>query len=244
MPGSLRYQNPELQDLLASGYVTGTLRGPARKRMETLMRNDIKLSRRVRQWEDKLQPLHQYTPDIAPKPSTWKNIANAINGAADPLLESLKKKLNFYKFFSGFALACTLVMAILLGTPLLQKPAAAISYVAVMQDDNAQPTMVVTLTQENRILALDMLQKPQLAPDQSLQLWAISRVDGSITSLGSLTMEKHIEKSLTKPQWGLIKDAEYLIVSVESAVGATRPSERIISKGLCVKVEGWKSETG
>ena len=40
MSGSLRYQNPELQDRLASNYVAGTLRGPARRRLETLMLDD------------------------------------------------------------------------------------------------------------------------------------------------------------------------------------------------------------
>ena len=244
MSGSLRYRNPELQNLLASNYVAGTLRGPARKRMEKLMRNDLDLSRRVRQWENKLQPLHAQTPEIAPKKSTWEQITQAINGAPDPLLTTLKKKLNFYKYFSGFALACTLVLAVLLGTPLLQPQTAAINYVAVMNDASAQPTMVVTLTQTGRVLSLDMLQKPQIASDQQLHLWAISRVDGSITSLGQISVEKHLEKSLTKPQWGLIKDAEYLIVSVENTAGVTQPSDRILTKGLCVKVEGWQTKTG
>ena len=243
MPGSLRYQNPELQDLLASGYVTGSLRGPARKRMETLMRRDTRLSTRVRQWENKLQPLHQFTPEVAPKKSTWANIAKAINGATDPLVESLRKKLNFYQYFSGFALTFALVLVVLLGSPFMQKQPVAINYVAVMNDANAQPTMVVTLTQAGRVLALDMLQKPQIESHQNLQLWAISRVDGSITSLGLIDVEKHIEKSLTKPQWGLIKDAEYLLVSVENVGGSGSPSDRILSKGLCVKVEGWQSKT-
>lgn len=244
MPGSLRYQNPELQDLLASNYVTGTLRGPARKRMEALMHANSDLRQRVRQWENKLQPLHQHTPDVAPTKNTWDKIARAINGATDPLVESLRRKLNFYKYFSGFALSCALMLAILLGTPLLQQQPAVINYVAVMNDEKAQPSMVVTLTQAGRTLSLDMLQKPQIESHQSLQLWAISRVDGSIISLGQINVEKHIEKSLSKPQWGLIKDAEYLIVSVENTPGANSPSTRIVAKGLCVKVEGWQSKTG
>lgn len=244
MSGSLRYKNPELQDRLASNYVTGTLRGRARKRMESLMRDDSGLSYRVRQWENKLQSLHEYTPELSPKKNTLNSILAAINGAADPMLDSLKKKLGFYKFFSGFALTCALVLAVMVWAPVGQPPSAAINYVAVMKDDNAQPTMVVTLTQTGRVLALDMLEKPVLERNQNLQLWAISKVDGSISSLGVIDVEKRIEKSLTKPQWGLIKNAEYLMVSVEKVGGAGLPSNRIVSKGLCVKVEGWKTETG
>lgn len=244
MPGPLRYQNPELQDMLAANYVTGTLRGLARKRMETLMRNDRNLDLRVKQWENKLQPLHQATPELSPKKSTWNNITSAINGVADPLVESLKKKLNFYKYFSGFALTCALVLAVMAWSPLMDKQPAGINYVAVMKNDNAQPTMVVTLTKEGRVLALDMLQKPIIENNENLQLWAISKEDGSIASLGALNVEKHVEKSLTKPQWGLIANAEYLIVSVENVANAAQPSQRIVSKGLCVKVEGWQSKTG
>ncbi len=243
MPGPLRYQNPELQDQLAANYVTGTLRGLARKRMETLMRDDDTLSRRVRQWENKLQPLHQFTPEVAPKKSTWDNIAKAIRGTADPVVASLTKKLNFYKYFSGFALTCALVMAVLLGVPGGEAPSpAGINYVAVMKDSNEQPTMVVTLTKEGRLLALDMLQKPSVESDQHLQLWAISKVDGSVASLGNIEVEKQVKKTLTQPQWGLIKDAEFLIVSVEQSRGASAPSSRVISKGLCVKVEGWNTD--
>lgn len=243
MPRPLRYQNAELQDRLASNYVTGTLQGLARRRMDALMREDTSLSKRVKQWEDKLLPLHQFTPEVHPKKTTWSNIINSINGAADPLVESLKKKLNIYKYFSGFALACVLVMAVMLGAPILEKKPASINYVAVMQDANEQPSMVVTLTKQDRIMALDMLQKPILETSQSLQLWAISKVDGTITSLGVIELEKHIEKSLTKPQWGLIKNAEYLMLSVEDLGGASHPSNQVVSKGQCVKVEGWNSKT-
>ena len=243
MSGPLRYQDPELQDLLASNYVMGTLRGAARKRMEKLMLQNQGLRERVKQWENKMQPLHLNTPEIAPKKSTWDSIASAIGGAADPMLASLKKKLNFYKYFSGFAVSCALALAVMVLSPAPQTP-AAINYVAVMKDDSARPTMVVTLTKAGRVLALDMLEKPQVETHQSLQLWAVSKVDGSISSLGEISVEKHIEKSLSKPQWGLISDAEYLLVSLETSKAVSGPSDRVVAKGLCVKVEGWQAKTG
>jgi anti-sigma-K factor RskA len=91
------------------------------------------------------------------------------------------------------------------------------------------------------VLALDVLEKPQLNADQHLQLWAVSREDGSVASLGAVQLEKRVETSLTKEQWGLITNAEYLLVSAETQSGVTAPGSRILAKGLCVKVEGWKS---
>lgn len=243
MSGPLRYQNPELQDLLASNYVAGTLRGKARARMEALMRENSTLARRVRQWETKLQPLHQSTTPVPPKKSTWKAITQAINGAADPLVATLMRRLNFYKYLSGFALTFALVAGImlLLPRPVPAPSGAAINYVAVMNNNREQPAMVVTLTKEGRVLALDVLEKPQLDANQHLQLWAVSREDGSISSLGAVQLEKRVETSLTKAQWGLITNAEYLLVSAESQPSAQAPGGRILAKGLCVKVEGWKS---
>ena len=90
-------------------------------------------------------------------------------------------------------------------------------------------------------MALDLLQKPKLEADQRLQLWAVSRDDGSIKSLGAVELEKHFETSLSKEQWGLISTAEYLLVSAEDQIDVQAPGEKIIAKGLCVKVEGWKS---
>ncbi|MGB3623802.1 hypothetical protein FT643_05005 [Ketobacter sp. MCCC 1A13808] len=242
MSGPLRYQNPQLQELLASNYVAGTLRGPARKRMERLMRDNSVLSKRVRQWEAKLQPLHQATVPVEPKSGTWQSISDAINGAADPMIAILKRRLNIYKYLTAMAMTFALVAGVLLWYPQPDvTPAAAINYVAVMKNSDEQPTMVVTLTKSGRVMALDLLQKPKLEADQRLQLWAVSRDDGSIKSLGAVELEKHFETSLSKEQWGLISTAEYLLVSAEDQIDVQAPGEKIIAKGLCVKVEGWKS---
>lgn len=243
MSGALRYQDPELQDLLAANYVAGTLRGPARKRMQTLIQQDPALAKQVRQWEAKLQPLHQATPEVEPKKSTWKQISNAISGATDPLVASLMKRLRFYRYLSGAALSAALLAGVMLWMPATDPVATptGINYVAVMNNAGEQPTMVVTLVKSGRQMTVDILQKPSIETQQSLQLWAISKEDGSIASLGNVQLEKQIKTTLTKEQWGLIASAESLLLTAENASGAQAPSNQIIAKGLCVKVEGWKS---
>lgn len=244
MSRPLRYNNPELQNLLAANYVIGTLRGPARKRMETLMRDDIELRKQVIQWEEKLQPIHHTTPVVKPKKSTWKKISSSIGGITDPLMQQVMRRLRFYKYLAASAVASALVMGVMTWSTLNTVVPAPINYVAVMKDTQDVPSMVVTISknEQGRLLALDMLKKPALEENQSLQLWAISQEDGSITSLGVIQREKRINKSLSKPEWGLIKNAEFLIVSVENQGGSDSgaPSNDIITKGLCVKVEGWK----
>ncbi|OUS25085.1 hypothetical protein A9Q99_22835 [Gammaproteobacteria bacterium 45_16_T64] len=246
MPEPLRYQNPILQNLLASNYVIGTLRGPARRRFEALMQHNDALEGKVRQWENKMQPMHRATESIPPKKSTWKKIINRINTrTSNPLIIALQKQLRWYKYATSMAFTVAFMVGVIAWSPWLSNPLSeSIHYVAILNNSNETPTMVVTLNKEGRMLTVDMLVKPNIESDKELQLWAVSRGNGGTKSLGPITLKKHAEKSLTKPQWGLIEEAEYLMVSVENPGGSSSPTGRVISKGICVKVEGWKSETG
>jgi len=247
MPKPLRYQDPKLQDLLASNYVMGTLRGQARKRFETLFREDEAIAQRVRQWEEKLQPVHTITESVAPKKNTWAKISGAISQTSNQMVEALMSRLRFYKFLSAFAVAFSLVMGVFTFLSVTTVDSQEkINYVAVLKSEADQPMMVATLKKTGRSLALDLLQKPKIEQENDIQLWTISKEDGSYKSLGIINVEKRVELQLTKPEWGMIKDAEYLIVSVENKGGSTTglPSSKVISKGLCVKVEGWETKTG
>ena len=244
MSGPLRYQNSELQDRLASSYVTGTLRGRARQRMVRLMKDNAALRNRVRQWENKLQPLNDRTPSVTPKKETWARISEAINGTADPLLVRLKKWLLFYKALSGMAVAVALVAGLMLfqQKSIQSIPSgAALNYVAVMNGTDDQPSIVVTLTKEGRVMTLDVLKKPGLEKGDQMQLWAVSREDGQIRSLAAVELQKRVETNLTKAQWGLISSAEFLLVTPVAKGVDWSDTNPVLAKGLCVKVEGWKS---
>ena len=247
MPGSLRYQEPALQDRLASSYVIGTMRGKARSRFETILRNNDDIAKRVRSWEEKLQPIHEVTPQVAPHESTWDRIISTIGNTSDQLIEKLLNKLKFYKYLSAAAFSMALVVAVVSWTTLstINIP-TPINYVAVMQNSSDQAIMVATLKKEGRLLAFDILKKPEVPANATLQLWAVSREDSSVKSLGLIELKGHAEKNLTKPEWGLIQSAEHLIVSIENSGGSTTglPSTQLVAKGLCVKVQDWQSKAG
>ena len=57
------YGRSELADRLAAGYVAGTLRGPARRRFESLLPAHAGLRTAVRDWQQRLMPL---TATLAP----------------------------------------------------------------------------------------------------------------------------------------------------------------------------------
>src|SRR3546814_18101054 len=76
----MRYDQPQLQEALASAYVVGALQGPARRRFEVLMRTRPALRRRVEDWEDRLTPLADGIPEVAPPPRLWQEIGRASCG--------------------------------------------------------------------------------------------------------------------------------------------------------------------
>jgi len=246
MPGPLRYEDPKLQDLLASNYVIGTMRGKARKRFEQLMHQNPAIEQRVRKWEAKFQPVHTATQPVQPQKATWEKIANQINNTSNQMVNSLLSKLRLYQYLTAFAFSLSLVACLVSYMSYsVSVPSNTVSYVAVLKNDIEQPVMVATLQKDGRLLALDLLQKPKVAEENDIQIWAVSKNDGSIKSLGLIEIEKHVELQLTKPEWGLIKSAEFLMVSIENKGGSTTglPSERLISKGLCVQVQGWQDKT-
>ncbi|MDG9669322.1 anti-sigma factor [Hahella sp. CR1] len=250
MPRPLRYKNPELLDRLASNYVIGALRGKARKRFEAIMRQDETVAKRVRQWEEKFQPLHEKTAPLAPKTATWKAISASINDAPSQLMEKLLRKLSFYKYLSAAALSLALCIALypaLSGSeqisPEQASPAPSVNYVAVMENTDEQAVMVVTVDKAARQLSLNIVEKPVIAQNATLQLWAVSRDDNTVRSLGAIELKGQTQRNLSQREWELIQSAEHLLVSIEkpggSATGA--PSAQLLAKGLCVKVAGWRS---
>src|SRR2546430_17688625 len=76
------YSHPELADRLAADYVAGTLRGPARRRFESLLPAHPLLRGAVREWQTRLMPLTVSVEPDKPPPEGWKRIEARIGGAA------------------------------------------------------------------------------------------------------------------------------------------------------------------
>ena len=72
------YGNRELADALASQYVAGTLRGPARRRFETLMAAHPALRQAVEAWRARLMPLTGAVEPQAPPASAWAGIERRL----------------------------------------------------------------------------------------------------------------------------------------------------------------------
>ena len=73
-------KNPELLERLASSYALGTLRGGARRRFETLAREQAPVRAAALIWQSRLSALTELHPQVAPSGAVWTRIDNLVQG--------------------------------------------------------------------------------------------------------------------------------------------------------------------
>lgn len=248
MSGKLnRYQRPEVVDHLASHYVLGTLSAQVAKRVNTLRQQfdyDL-LNKRIQFWEQKMSPLNEKVPELEPNPETWRNIQAQLmpstKKAERPWYKRIELTLN------QWATACSFVLIAMLSVSYFQQPDSqgALSYVAVLADEQQQPQVVAATYGDTQMLMLDILSLPTVGKDETLELWVTSKTDKQARSLGEIPADvSSFAKQLTVAEWRLIKDSDSLLITVEEAGGSPigEPMGETISKGVCIRLSGWQEQ--
>ena len=163
----MNYRDPQLRARLAADYVSGAMRGGARRRFEGLMAADANLRRQVRGWEDDIYPLLWSLPGRTPPGRVWRAIESRLRPGAAPWWRGLA----FWRIASG-ALAALLVAGVVI-YPMQVDRAARAQLMAVLQSPEAQAMLVVRADEAGglRIQALQNL--ATRAGDKALELWAI-----------------------------------------------------------------------
>ncbi len=136
-----------------------------------------------------------------------------------------------------------IVLATLLINPVENNP-EQLSYVAVLTEDDGSAHLVASTYGESQKLIVNIVNTPVIEQEQALELWVVSKTDSEARSLGVIPQgETLIEQQLTEAQWRLIQDSESLIVTIEDAGGSPigEPSEYIVSRGLCVRLQEWNT---
>lgn len=248
----MRYDRPELQEALASAYVAGSLHGSARRRFETLMRTRPSLRQRVEAWEDRLTPLSDATPEVAPPARVWRAVQRRVAPAAEPAAPAggFWNSLAFWRPFGAVAACLALLLTGYAGYTALERAAPeqvaeaepqqiAPSYVAVLQDDADQPALVVTAFRGPWRLTVEPLR--DLTPYQGkvFQVWAVERGSGATRPLLQVTSGSVLQQPLGEDGWNAIKTSEFLTVTEEDAGAApAAPTGPVLFEGPCLNLKG------
>jgi anti-sigma-K factor RskA len=192
--------NPSLMEQLAASYALGTLRGGARRRFETLARDNATLRAAALIWQSRLGSVAELQPEIAPSQAVWKRIENLLDAekqadamraaqivpvAPAPARAGWWASLGLWRGATAagaFAAVIAVVTGLNLNTQLsgqVQELSAKLSatpeiqYVAVLADDKAAASMLVTFDPKNKKLLLKRVGDFREQADKSLELWAL-----------------------------------------------------------------------
>lgn len=256
-------QHPELLDRLASSYALGTLRGGARRRFEAMAREQAPVRAAALIWQSRLASLNELQPQAQPSAAVWTRIDNLVQGekqstaqqavraqaaaAAEPTgLGSWLRSLTVWRTATAAGAFAT-IAAVSVGIGMRQElggeiarlqtqlqSAPQIEYVAVLADDQAAASMLVTFDPKAKKLTLQRVGAYQEAGDRSLQLWALPP-GGGPKSLGVLGSDKLLRLTAGESD---VREVPTLAISLEPKGGVpseTGPTGPVLFKGALIQ---------
>ena len=256
------HRYPQLVDLLAAEYVLGTLRGGARRRFQRYADHDTTIRKAVDEWQRRISPMAELAEPRMPPAAVWEAIERRLGltfarEAARPrtLVEtparpsrSLFENLAFWR---GWALGVTGVAAVAVvvavrsllpsaTTPatapsVAQQPETAVSHVAVLNNKEAHPVMLVAWDEAHSTMTVHPLGKVELPAGRAMELWGLP-ASGHPVSLGMLP-----DSANGKVTAGQQKPESYaaLAVSIEAPGGSpdhNAPSGPVVFTGKLLPV--------
>ena len=250
-------QNPLLIEQLAASYALGTLRGGARRRFEALARVHAPVRAAALIWQGRLASVGELQPQAAPSPAVWKRIQNLVNAEkeAQRMLAARQAPAVAGGWWASLGLwrgataagAMAAVLAVVTGVNLngtlnrqVQELSAKLSatpeiqYVAVLADDKAAASMLVTFDPKNNRLVLKRVGGFQESADKSLELWALPQAGGP-KSLGVLGSEKVIRLTASDRD---VREVPTLAITLEPKGGVppgSGPTGPILFKGALIQ---------
>lgn len=214
------YGNKTLADALAAQYVTGTLRGGARRRFEALLGGHPALRAAVADWQDRLLPLTGVLAPEPPPPQTWARIQQRL--WPEPAVAAVPwwRGLAFWRAASGLATVAALSLGLLLGNP----PGTQPPVVVVLQSTGGDPavagSVVASFSADGRAAVARPLARVALQTDRALELWW-APVQGKPRSLGLIKSDGVTVLRAGQLPGGLKGSGiDYLAVSVEPPGGS------------------------
>ena len=254
--------NPELLDRLAASYAVGTLRGPARRRFETLMRERSAVRAAALIWQGHLASLSELQPSAQPAPEVWNRINIHVQAQREQLrmianrTQGIGSKASKWSGWldslmvwrtasAVFLLASTIAITWGLNTHEQLSGQIAklenqiqttqqVSYVAVLSDNNAAASMLVTFDPSKNRLTLQRVGDYKEANDRSLQLWALAP-DSAPKSLGVLAQDKVFKLTAAEAD---MRASPTLAISLEPLGGVpseTGPTGPVLFKGTLIQ---------
>jgi anti-sigma-K factor RskA len=225
------YSRPELADRLAAEYAAGTLRGPARRRFESLLPAHPALRDATRAWEERLMPLTAAIAPVQPSGDVWRRVSERIGGGdARPTSGGAWNRLSLWRGLAAFASVAAIGLAVLLANPSAVPPPIVVVLAPTGTAPGATPpaSLVASISGDGSTLVTRPIVPVAIQPDRALELWAVPK-EGAPRSLGLLPGGSGTVALRGK----VLAGADTLAVSLEPAGGSPtgKPTGPIVYAG-------------
>lgn len=243
-----RYQKPELFERLAMEYSLGTLKGGARRRFESLMKQYPYIAATVESHDLNFASLVELLPETKPDALVWKNIEVEIN-RQKPLKQSYHDPKHVYhdestgvtaslwQVFMNKGLVAAMLLLVLSSAFMLKLgniPDATAFSATLMSAETNKPMAVVQVAKNNMMMTIELME-PVMVPDgMKAVFWCIANDKSKpMMNMGTLATQGMTEKKLQKSSWKGIAEASEFAVSLEpaDAIGGSSPSGELIFLG-------------
>jgi anti-sigma-K factor RskA len=210
----MNYRDPQLQSRLAAEYVSGAMRGGARRRFESLMAADATLRREVRKWEDDIYPLAWSLPPKTPPRRVWRTIRARLHGAVPAMSWGWNGIYLWRLLAGGFA---TVVIAGITLYPMQVDRAAQAQLLAILQTPQDRAALVVRAGPDGVLHARTLADLAGVAGDKSMELWVIPPGQKP-QSLGLVAATGSTAIPLVRPRG--LSDIDQLAITLEPHGGS------------------------
>jgi len=214
-------EDPELIDRLASEYVLGTLRGPARRRFERWRVSSAQVDERCRFWEDQLLPLARGLRPVQPPAHVWQS----INARLDRATPAPRRSALGRTRTRLFAIAASILLVAGLGTLLYWRALqpGEITQLATIRAASGPPAWTVEIhgrTPGSAQLVVRTGTLPARPAGRDYELWALP-TGARPVSLGVLPAAGGTARhALSAAQLSALAGSMQLAVSVEPVGGS------------------------
>lgn len=237
------YSRRDLADRLAAEYVLGTLRGPARRRFESLLPAHPALRQAVAHWRERLEPLSASVVPVEPPAKVWQGIESRLFDAPAGASATIRapsrrpvppplrwwQRADLWRGFTGLATAAAVGFFLVATRPQPAQPPIVVVLSANPEAAAAlNASFVASLSADGRALVLRPLNDLSLSPGRVLELWAVP-AQGAPRSLGLVQAAGDTRVLRTQ----LLRDTAAFAVSVEPDGGSPTgaPTGPIVSVG-------------
>ena len=177
--------NREIIDRLASEYVLGTLRGPARRRFERWRANTPFVDERCRFWEERLMYLAKDLKPVQPPAHVWTAIQRRLN---------LTTRKRARRRIRSFALAASVLLVVGVAALLYWRslPAIRATAVATISAKSGEHLWDLEVFGNADRLVARAAKLPARPPGSDYELWALPKGAAPV-SLGVSARRRRIE---------------------------------------------------